>query len=378
MKLSVDLSLLISAVEKMGAAEIDFNIETSAPPLDPIDIELGKGLELSLVDIEFTNGLVGYAGRQVLLYIKDHNFRILQAIEQPQEFGRKFHIADCGTLRKMRHEGRFDRYVVTNDLSGIFAISGIAPDTGEEISANVKLNVCKNCLKYLNYHGYQQAGTQKKQIFNNFKISDFFDTYSSFFTHIPSGIANISSVSYAPDWNKISANYREKQRYCCEYCGVNLESAKHLLHVHHKNGIKSDNTLDNLVALCFDCHKKQPDHDHMFMPYGNAKVINKLRKEQNILFISSWNDIYRFVDVALYGLVGLLKERNAPLPLVGMKLDENAGVPAVILDLAWKKTKTGVSIDTSCVSAVRTDGWRIINMADCLDDIDKFVTILRR
>lgn len=374
MKLSVDLSLLLSAVERMGAAEIEFNITTSAPPLDPIDVELGKGFELSLEDIEFSNGLASYAGRQVLLYIKDHGFRVLEAIEQPQLAGRKFHVADCSTLKEMRQKKRFDRYVVTNDLSGIFAISGIAPDTREDVNAKVKLSVCKNCLKYLNYQGHQQASAQQKnKIFSGFKISDFFDVYSSFFTHMPSGVASVGSVGYTSDWAEVSANYRARQKYCCEYCGVNLESAKNLLHVHHKNGVKSNNSLNNLIALCLDCHKKQPDHDHMFMSYSDAQKINELREKQGILAISSWDDVFHYVDAALHGLVGLLKARNAPLPLVGMKLAKSAEFPAVMIDLAWKEIKTGVAIDPLCASTAKAAGWKIFSMAQCLNDIDTFV-----
>lgn len=377
MKLSVDLSLLLSAVEKMGAAEIDFNIETTAPPLDPIDIELGKGFELSLEDIEFNNGLASYKGRQVLLYIKDHGFKILDALEQPQQYGRKFHIADCSTLKEMRQKKRFDRYVVTNDLSGVFAISGTDPDTRKDVSGKVRLSVCKNCLKYLNYQGHQQGTAQQRnKIFNEFKISDFFDAYSSFFTHMPSGVANVGAVGYTPDWSTVSGNYRAKHNHCCEDCGVNLDKARQLLHVHHKNGVKNDNSHSNLMALCLDCHKKQPNHDHMFISHSDAKKINDLRREQNILSISSWNDVLRYGDAALHGLTGLLKARNAPLPSVGMKISKNAESPSVVIDLAWKNTKTGVAIDPLCAPTAKAIGWKIFSMAQCLDDIDRFVTNL--
>lgn len=368
---------MLSAVEKMGAAEIDFNIKTSAPPLDPVDIELGKGFELSLNDIEFSNGLASYAGRQVLLYIRDHGVKIFEAIEQPQLHGRKFHIADCSTLKDMKQRKRFDRYVVTNDLSGIFTISGIDPDTRKDVSDKVRLNVCKNCLKYLNYQGYQQVvARQRNKIFDEFKISDFFDTYSSFFTHMPSGVANVGSVSYTSDWGSVSANYRAKQKYCCEECGVNLESAKNLLHVHHKNGVKNDNSLNNLIVLCLDCHKKQPGHDHMFMSYGDAKQINELRGKQNILYISSWNDVFHYADAALHGVVRLLQERNTQLPLVGIKLIKNAESPSLLIDLAWKNAKIGIAIDQSCVPAARALGWKVFSMAQCLEHIDRFVTNL--
>lgn len=184
MKLSVDLSLLLRAVEKMGAADIEFTIETNASPLEPIDIDLGKGVDLPLKDIDFSNGLASYKGRQVLLYIKDHSYRILNAINNPQKDGNKFHVADCEKLKAMRKINRFDRYVVTNNLKGIFTIAGTHPGTKQNISEDVSLSVCKCCLKYLNFHGYLLAENQQQRdnIFNAFSINDFFDTYSSCFT----------------------------------------------------------------------------------------------------------------------------------------------------------------------------------------------------
>jgi hypothetical protein len=38
---------------------------------------------------------------------------------------------------------------------------------------------------------------------------------------------------------------------------------KDLLHVHHINGVKSDNSEMNLRVLCQYCHGEQPNHEHM-------------------------------------------------------------------------------------------------------------------
>ena len=376
MKLTVDLNLLFSAVEKMGAAEIDFNIKTNAPPLDPIDTELTTGIDVSFEEIDFENGLASYKGRQILLYIRDHAQRILEAIDNPSS-GNKFHISDCRTLKEMKQKKRFDRYVVTNDLSGVFSIEGFNYLTREEIKGSARLNVCKNCLSYLNYQGYQ-VSKNKQKIFNDFTISLFFDSYSSFFSHLPSGIAAAGSVNYTSDWENISKTYKIRQKYCCENCGVNLEKAKNLLHVHHKNGVKSDNSPNNLKALCIDCHKKQPNHAHIPALYCDTKKVNMLRQEQNILSVSSWKDVYRYVDVSLDGLVTLLKEHNAPLPTVAINLDEGGKDHATtIIDLAWKEVKVGIAIDSACATFAKATGWKIFSMAECLDDIIGFAAKLK-
>ncbi|EEF80509.1 hypothetical protein [Methylophaga thiooxydans] len=123
MKLSVDFSLLQDAVRTMGAGEVEFDISDEIVPIQPIDAQLGEGFEVNFEDIVFDDGLASYQGRQVLLYIKDHGNKILDALDDGSK-GKRFHVADCRTLDEMRRKGRSERYVVTNDLSGNFSISG--------------------------------------------------------------------------------------------------------------------------------------------------------------------------------------------------------------------------------------------------------------
>ena len=91
------------------------------------------------------------------------------------------------------------------------------------------------------------------------------------------------SDSYTSDWNSISRQYREKQHYICQDCGVDLSGEQSLLHTHHKNRDKGDNRENNLIALCAGCHKKQPYHEQrLSVPESDLKKIDLLRKQQGL------------------------------------------------------------------------------------------------
>ena len=67
MKLRVDFDELEAAVRRMGATPVAFEAHIEAKPLDRIDAELEQGIELpDLKDVEISNGLLNYKGRQIL------------------------------------------------------------------------------------------------------------------------------------------------------------------------------------------------------------------------------------------------------------------------------------------------------------------------
>ena len=65
----------------------------------------------------------------------------------------------------------------------------------------------------------------------------------------------------------------EKKWNRCKSCRVDLSEQKRLLHVHHLNGEKSDNSAGNLIVLCADCHRKEPHHGHVHVKLADVKAI---------------------------------------------------------------------------------------------------------
>ena len=380
MKLTVDFSALHNAVKTMGAERIEFELSNKVIPIEPIDKQLGEGFEVNFKDIEFETGLASYKGRQVLLYIKDHSYnnKIYGVLEDGSK-GNRFHIADCKKLEEMRRKGKFERYVVTNRLDGLFAVSGNDKLTNELIEGETGLNVCQFCLEALNYEKFKAMprGPQRKIFVASFKLADFFDTYSSFFKFMPTGVANNSDAGYTKDWDDISKKVRVKFNYQCQQCGLDLSQHQRLLHVHHINGVKSDNSNSNLTPLCCDCHRKQPDHQHLFIKHEDTKRISQLRSAQGLNVKENWQDVYKLADPGMHGVIDLLEKYHVSLPEVGEEIENNKQEVVAELELAWPLKKVGVAIDKPEAIAATKQGWKVYSMRLAIIEIEQLTSSLR-
>lgn len=364
MKLTVDLSSLWSNVTKMGAPEVSFDLGRvwSDSELDFDDLLSSSGIEVNLDELESEEGLLSVRGRQVLLFIPDHGMRFEKTMLEPKA-GNKFHVADCLTLDTMRRRNSFERYKVTNNGSSIFSIFGYS-QFKEHLEGKAKLHVCKNCINQLNYKGVANASTTvRDQVVDEFDLEEFFTTYSSLFKKLPRHHANEATKGYSKNWSDISKKIREKSHYICQYCNVDLSSDKKLLHVHHRNREKSDNSTSNLIALCADCHRKEPFHGHMYVEHEDTQRINQLRKEQNVLTEEDWSSVKQKADPAVHGVIEHCLLKGYSIPEVAYPLrDDNSGKEA-LLELAWAKRRFGIVLNTP----VAIEGWDILTLSEALE-----------
>ncbi|MFU2078625.1 HNH endonuclease [Avibacterium endocarditidis] len=278
MKLNIQFSSLYASAKKMGIENfIDFSINLNSIPIDihvePLSSPQGVEVPIDAVNIDPNSGIFIYQGKHIILFIPDHSFNYEEALQNPKEKGNKFHLTECTTLSKMRASGRFRRYFATTNTNGIFEIFNSFGEREE-----VPLSVCKNCLAQLNYKNYIN---NKYQVFNEFTLTEFFKHYETGFGTIPEDIGQ-DDGGYAKDWQTISFKYRESVGFRCEECGVNLSAFKYLLDTHHKNGVKQDNSRQNLKAVCKLCHSLEPEHEHMNISDSYRRQIESLRRVQNI------------------------------------------------------------------------------------------------
>lgn len=222
---------------------------------DGIDIEDFNEIK---VESDFT---LSYKGQRVIVYIRDINHYSAQ-VNLP-----RFHFSSCSTLQSMKSNNRWHRYVVSNRDDGYFLVNHVEHNTSER-SKEVLLNVCQNCLSQISWNGFDRTKPYdiKKKIVDNFNLKDFFDAYPKdiIYTTPRYTSDNAPINNYTDDWFFISGNLKKSKNYQCSQCKLFFHGdKKQFLHVHHINGEKNNNNIDNLEVLCIKCHAEEPMHSHM-------------------------------------------------------------------------------------------------------------------
>ncbi|WBA83539.1 HNH endonuclease signature motif containing protein [Endozoicomonas sp. GU-1] len=369
MKIDINLDALWASVHRMGAEHLSLDLGVV---WDNADIEFDKelsstGIEIDLKDLVSEQGLLSIKGRQVLLFIPDHNHRVEDALADGSK-GNKFHIAHCSKLDEMKRRNRFERYHVTNNLSGEFEIFGY-DRYRQHKKDKTRLNVCKLCLSHLNYKGASSGtATNRNDIVREFDIGEFFSTYSSLFKYLPK-TSSAQTTGYTSDWKEFSAKVRQSAGYICQKCHVDLTGHKNLLHVHHKNGVKSDNSPNNLQPLCADCHRKEDLHDHMFVRHSDTQLINHLRREQGLINSgdSNWDKVFECADPAVHGFLDYARKKGFAPPEVGYEITNLGGRIIAELELAWPETNYGIYIEKPEVPS----SWNLHSLEEAMGFMSK-------
>ncbi len=281
MKLDIDLTRLIKARESIGAepAKIDTILARAPEYKNPFEaklLEQGRVIldkkELS-ENVYFPGGIAAIGDQQIILYIyQPHVAR--EDLELNPAPKPKYHLGDCKTLKQMRRDGRYNRYVADRSGKDNLLIQPKNMETGQwEEKIEARLLPCINCLR-------QFEIDIDPMEFSSQDLKDFFEVNKPIFRCLPLfSRENYPGGGYTKDWSVISRKLRERANWRCSQCAVDLSQKQDrgLLQGHHINGIPGDNRSSNLKVLCVLCHREQPLHGHMPVKDSERQRIEKLR-----------------------------------------------------------------------------------------------------
>jgi len=214
----------------------DLSLTVSQQPLNPQQLEqlTTAGIDLpSLAEVRaLGDGTLAYRNQRVLVYVRD------SAVA--------FHVANCERIRAMRANRQRARYVVS--------------------AATVSTRVCHDCLDELQYEDNA----------NTFTVERFYHLWPR---ELPEAYATQTVLldDFGGDFGEHAAEAMALANFRCTKCGIDLSAAalRRFLHVHHKEVVRFDNPLSELVVLCIGCHANQSGHGLMraLLDYSEFSVL---------------------------------------------------------------------------------------------------------
>lgn len=254
-----DFNKFKAALERLG-----YTIGEAKPytPLEVADVNLSN---IQSGEVEITDEGIFYVNpntsnkQQIFLYMRNYNMA---------DWGKpRFHITNCTTLQELGTK----RYRRAN--TGTVIVYDTSQERDVEVSG---LPLCKNCLRIIRAARQLDYGS---------------DMTSDEFEQILREAGEDTENDQEPDtdlegytwkWQKISEAYRTKRNYTCENCGFHPESRmdRQFIHVHHKDGRKTNNRESNLQCLCIACHSNvNPTHQENFSKGANRVMLDSFKKK---------------------------------------------------------------------------------------------------
>lgn len=238
-------------------------------------------------DLFSESGLLIKDNQPVFVYIKDHTVGGPYLDAQSRK---KLHFTVCPILRKMRHEGRFDRYRITNRSDDQYPIDvRDGWSSFKEIIAT--LYPCQYCLGIAKYKCFSRKTMSRQtrySIVQNFSAKEalhLLHQYFDIFRRQMSGVKpSTLPTGYPASWKRIAQRIKKNRNYTCEKCRVDLSRHRYLLDVHHLDREKQNISVVNLKVLCKLCHSEEHPH-YPVSPIDREKILlARKRTEKRTLY----------------------------------------------------------------------------------------------
>lgn len=235
---------------------------TGYKPVENKDVDLNdlrNNIEFSPDGIFLKDSNDG-SKQQIFLYKRNYH---LQAFGKP-----RFHIRQCQTIQSFINSGTFkNEYRRAN--TNVVKVRDMDDLDKDKDVANLPL--CQHCLNIA------------RNAFPGMTTSDFVKILKQ--ANEASEKDNDTEIDifgYTKDWESVSRAYRELKEYRCDKCGVQITDPfdYYLMHVHHKDGDKTNNKKSNLRCLCIECHSTiNPAHRKRFSSRANQLLIEEFRRK---------------------------------------------------------------------------------------------------
>jgi hypothetical protein len=218
--------------------------------------ELDKSVEIDSNGITFTdkNG----NKHKGFLYIESGYSQI--TYEKTGTIVPKFHVLNCVTINEQKQRKKFNgHYVFTTETIKMEDRDGVVKE----------LTLCGNCHKL---HAETERGMKTTEYREKFIIND--DYQGEFFeSELPKEVST-DFWGYTPDWHEMSRNYRMKNKFTCESCGIKLNQNLvngYYLETHHIDGNTKNNDEANFKCLCVLCHASVDQYHKENYSRGSAR-----------------------------------------------------------------------------------------------------------
>lgn len=250
---------------KKKLRELGYVIGSAQPyvPIKNVDVDLRGSIQSGEIEISNT-GIFWYdedtgEKHQIFLYMK--------AYDMAKYGPPRFHICNCKTLQE------YPKTAYRRANTGTVIVWDKSQNKNVEVS---NLPLCKNCVELL----------QKENILN-YSRSMTSDEFERILRESEEDSENaeeqdVDLEGYLWKWHKISEAYRTKKNYTCEVCGITPKTTfdRQYIHVHHKDGNKTNNKENNLQCVCILCHSNMnTSHKTNFSKGANRVMLDTFKKK---------------------------------------------------------------------------------------------------